>query len=106
MQFLKQYGYAELDFAGIGLIMQDAAIEFKGELFYGDTVSVSVTAAEFTKLSFEIYYRMETVRPAQEHPVPIALAKTRMIGYDYRQKKVAPLPEEARMSLASGVPGQ
>lgn len=96
MQFLNHHGYAELDFAGIGLIMQDAAIEFKGELFYGDTVSISVTATEFSQLSFEIYYKLETTRPAQGDKIlPVALAKTRMVGYDYQSKKVAALPEEA-----------
>ena len=41
MQFLKQLGYTELEFAGVGLIMADAAIEFRNELFYGDVVIVS-----------------------------------------------------------------
>src|SRR5436190_22276758 len=54
MQYLKQLGYSELEFGGVGLIMADAAIEFRNELFYGDTVIVSVACAELSKVSFEI----------------------------------------------------
>ncbi len=35
IQFLKNAGYSELDFAGVGMIMSDVMIEFKNELFYG-----------------------------------------------------------------------
>lgn len=104
MQYLKHYGYTELEFAGIGLIMQDAGIEFKGELFYGDAVSISVAAAEFSQLSFEIYYKLEAFRPGQENKaIPVAVAKTRMVGYDYKTKKAVSLPEEAMTRLGSGV---
>ena len=47
MQFLKQLGYTELEFAGVGLIMADVGIEFKNELFYGDVVMVSVACYRF-----------------------------------------------------------
>jgi acyl-CoA thioester hydrolase len=97
MQFLKKHGLSELDFAGIGLIMRDAGIEFRDELFYGDTVIASVTATEFSKASFEIYYKLEKETNGQRKL--IALAKTAMIGYDYSKKKIAALPEEAVTAL-------
>ena len=93
MQFLKKYGLSELDFAGIGLIMRDAGIEFRDELFYGDTVIASVTATEFSKASFEIYYKLE--KEAEGKRKLVAVAKTGMIGYDYSRKKIAGLPEAA-----------
>ena len=43
-----------MEFAGVGL-MADAGIEFKNELFYGDTVIASVACAGFSKVSFDIY---------------------------------------------------
>jgi acyl-CoA thioester hydrolase len=93
MQFLNKYGLSELGFAGIGLIMRDAGIEFRDELFYGDIVIASVTATEFSKASFEIYYKLEKETEGKRKLV--ALAKTGMIGYDYSKKKIAGLPEEA-----------
>ena len=99
MQFLNKYGLAELDFAGIGLIMRDAGIEFRDELFYGDSVIISVTAAEFSKASFEIYYKLE--KESNSKRKLVALAKTGMIGFDYSKKKIASLPEEAVNKLTT-----
>jgi acyl-CoA thioesterase FadM len=99
MQFLKKYELAELDFGGIGLIMRDAGIEFRDELFYGDTVIASVTATEFSKASFEIYYKLEKEMDGKRKLV--ALAKTGMIGYDYSKKKIAGLPGEAVSRLTT-----
>ena len=93
MQFLKSYGYAELSFAGIGLIMRDAGIEFKDELFYGDAAIISVAATNFTKVSFDLFYKMEKEVNGQTKLV--AVAKTGMVGYDYNSKKVAAIPQEA-----------
>src|SRR6266576_5003733 len=59
MQFFKHFGYSEMQFAGVGIILADAGIEFKAELFYGDTVIAYVTAGEFSKVSFDVFYRLE-----------------------------------------------
>lgn len=91
VQFLKQFGLEELKFAGVGLIMGDAAIEFKSELFHGDVVKVSVAATEFTKISFDLYYKLEKINGSTTEPV--AFAKTGMICFDYSRKKVVAIPE-------------
>lgn len=97
VQFLKKHGYEELKFAGAGLIMSDVAIEFKSELFYGDVVTVSVTAAEFSKVAFELYYKLE--KTTGDKTSLVAIAKTGMVCYDYDKKKVVVVPEEAKTKL-------
>lgn len=97
MQFLAHYGYSEMEFAGVGMIMSDVGIEFKSELFYGDTVIASVTAAAFSKVGFELYYLLEKETAGKK--TTVALAKTGMICYDYGRKKIAAVPEEAREKL-------
>src|ERR1700760_1977898 len=57
VQFLKHHDYEEFNLAGAGLIMTDVAIEFRSELFYGDTIWASVAASEFSKVGFELYYK-------------------------------------------------
>jgi acyl-CoA thioester hydrolase len=99
MQYLKHYGYAELDFAGIGLIMRDVGIEFKNELFYGDVVTAFVTATNFTSLSFDLVYKLVTSGKDGKTAIA-AVAKTGMVGYDYQKKKVAAIPEQAKASLS------
>src|SRR5689334_12868761 len=54
MQFLKSLGYTELQIEGKGLIMSDAAIEFKAELFYGDVITVKVAAGDITRVGFTL----------------------------------------------------
>jgi acyl-CoA thioester hydrolase len=98
VQFFQHYGYAELAFAGVGMIMADVAIEFKNELFYGDIVIASVAAGEFSKIGFELYYKLE--KEAGGKRLLAATAKTGMICYDYDKKKISSLPEEARIKLS------
>ena len=99
MQFLKQSGYTELAFEGVGLIMADVAIEFKAEAFYGDTLAASVVATEFSKVSFEIYYKLE--KPEGDKLRLVAAAKTGMICFDYSKRKVAAVPDAAKEKLTA-----
>jgi len=59
MQFLRHHGYTELDLAGTGMIMADVTIEFRSEVFYGETLKASVAAAEFSRVGFDVYYKLE-----------------------------------------------
>lgn len=95
VQFLNHLQYTELNFAGVGLIMSDVAIEFKSELFYGDVIKAHVAAGDFSKIGFEIYYKMVN----EKNEKVIATAKTGMVCYDYEKKKVVTVPEEATGKL-------
>src|SRR6478672_8825727 len=79
MQYLQSIGYTELSFAGIGLIMSDVAIEFKGEAFYGDILNAFVTAGDISRVGFDLYYKL--TKSSNEEVV--AIAKTGMICFDY-----------------------
>ncbi len=96
-QFLRSHGYEELSIGGVGLIMTDAAIEFKKELNYGDTIKISVAAADFDKLGFDFFYLMEIV--TANETIIAGKAKTGMICYDYDLKKKMPVPEEVIKKL-------
>jgi len=97
LQYLQHLGYTELNLQGLGLLMVDAAIEFKHELFYGNSLTIAVTAADISRSSFNLYYKMETVK--EDKTVVVALVKTGMICYDYAAKKVASIPNDVRKSL-------
>ena len=97
MQFLKNVGYTEMEFAGVGMIMSDVAIEFKNELFYGDIVMASVTATGFSKMGFDIYYKLE--KASGDKNILVAAAKTGMVCFDYAKKKIVSLPVTAIKNL-------
>jgi acyl-CoA thioester hydrolase len=99
VQFLNNFGYSELNCGGTGLIMSDVGIEFKSELFYGDIIIASITSSEFSKVAFSIYYRLE--KQVDGKKVLIALAKTGMVCYDYKNKKIAAVPGEVKEKLSA-----
>jgi len=98
-QFLHHNGYAELDFAGAGLIMTDAAVEFKRELLYKDEVRISVSASGFDKLGFDFHYLLE-VKEGEKWAVA-GKVKTGMVCYNYSLKKKVAVPVEAIQKLSS-----
>lgn len=97
VQWLQKHNYSELNVAGAGLIMGDLAVEYLGEAFYGDTLSINIAAGEITKVSFELYYCIQTMR--KDKNIFVAKAKTGMICYDYTNKKLMPVPEEVKKIL-------
>jgi acyl-CoA thioester hydrolase len=99
VQWLEHFGYGELNFGGLGLIMSDVAIEFKNEIFYGERIIASVTASEFSKFSFEVYYKLE--KESTDKRILVASSKIGMVCYDYSAKKIAVIPEEVRIKLSS-----
>ena len=99
MQFLSSLGYTEMNCGGNGLIMSDAAIVFKRELFYGETVTIFVKATNFSKKTFDLFYKME--KQQEGKAVVVATIKTTMACYDYNAKKVVSLSEEVVAKLDS-----
>ena len=99
VQFLQGLGYSEMNFAGAGMIMADASIEFKNELFYGDAVIASVAVGEISRIGFELFYKLERTRKNDIKKVLVVTARTGMICYDYDRKKIVNIPEEAKNKL-------
>ncbi len=97
MQYLHQSGYSEINFEGVGLIMSDVAIDFKNEVFYGDTITAHVIANDFSKVGFDISYKLEKIK--DDKTVTVALAKTGMVCYDYQARRIAAVPEAAIQKL-------
>ena len=97
MQFLHQHGYTELDVAGTSLIMNELFIEFKNEAFYKDVLEVKIFIGEIFKVGFEFYYSLSTIR--DDSPIIIANAKTGMVCFNYKERKMEHIPEELKKML-------
>jgi acyl-CoA thioesterase FadM len=98
-QFLRSHDYREMDMAGVGLIMSDVTIEFKNELFYGDILRASVTASEFYRVGFDLYYKLE--KKGGDKWTTVSTARTGMVCYDYKLRKLVAVPKEAMNRLLS-----
>ncbi len=98
VRYLQSLGYRELNLEGVGLIMADAALVFKNEIYYGDELLISIRAVEFSRVGFDLIYKMEK-KPAGQPLIIVALVKTAMVCFDYNLKKVVALPENAVIKL-------
>src|ERR1700744_1862258 len=58
LQWLQKHQVSELNIGGVGLIMNDLAVEFKNESFYGDIIEIKISAGELSKVGFELYYQL------------------------------------------------
>jgi len=87
IHFLEERGFSESNIGGPGIIMGDAHVYFKKEVFRGDELSVFVHIEDLRVLSFEMHY---TVRRGEEE---VLHGSTKLIAFDYDNKKVVKLPE-------------
>ena len=94
VQWLKHLNYTELDIEGVGLIMADLAVEYKNESFYGDILEIKMSADEIANVSFDLYFSL-----TNQQDILIAKAKTGMVCYDYKNKKVAVIPKKFKTLL-------
>lgn len=95
MQYLGKYGFTELDCGGAGLIMRDVVIEFKKEIHYGQELLIDVQAIDFSKVSFDIYYRVQT----SDGNTPAVIARTGMVCFDYKARKIMAVPVSVQSAL-------
>ena len=98
VRFLNKAGYGELNIEGVGIIVSDAAIEYKSELFYPDIAIISIKATGFTKFGFDLYYKME--KQTANGNILVAKIKTGILCFDYTKKKIALIPETAAKKIA------
>ena len=90
VRFLRNYGWTELDVAGVGIIMADTIIVYKSEAFLGEMVRIRVAVADFNKYGCDFYYLLENGDTGRE----IARAKTGLAFFDYGRRKLAAVPHE------------
>jgi len=90
LRFLKKYNFTELNAGGAGIIMVDAAVQYKAEGFYGDIILVEVAVTDITGVGCDFVYRCTNKNSGTE----IAVVKTGIVFFDYDKKKVVSIPEK------------
>ncbi|MCK6373300.1 MAG: thioesterase family protein [Zoogloea sp.] len=77
VRFFKSLGYTELDVDGVGIVVADAAVQYKSEAFHGEVLVFEMTPDDFNKYGCDLVWR--------------ATDKA-IIFFDYQQRKAAPVP--------------
>ena len=90
LRFLKQHNFTELNAGGAGIIMVDAAVQYKAEGFYGDILMVEIAVTDITGVGCDFVYRCTNKNTG----TVIAIVKTGIVLFDYDKKKVVSVPEK------------
>src|SRR5579862_6602751 len=61
VRYLQSIGYTEFNFEGKGIIMADASLIFKDEMYYGDELKISIQPVECNRVGFELIYKIEKI---------------------------------------------
>ena len=91
--FLNSNGLSEINLGdGLGLIQNDAAIQYISEGHLHDEITTSIAFKITSSISFDIYYKVESKNRIK----PIAIGKTGMVIYNYSIKKMSQIPNSFR----------
>lgn len=99
-RYFASLGYSEMDVDGIGMVVADAAVQYRSEAFHGEVMIVSVAAADFSKYGCDLLWRMDDKASNRE----VARGKTGIVFFDYGVRKVAPVPESFRRRAGDATP--
>lgn len=90
LRFLKSHGLSEIEKDRTGIIMADAAIQYKSEGFYGDVLIVEIALADTTNTGCDLIYRITN----KESKKIVAIAKTGIVFFDHDKKKIIQVPSK------------
>jgi len=88
VRFFKSLGYSELDVEGLGVIMADAAVQYRSEAFHGETMVVQMTPVDLHDTGFDLAWCLTDKTSGRE----VARGKSGMLCFDYGQRKVQSVP--------------
>ncbi|MEE4256736.1 MAG: thioesterase family protein [Bacteroidales bacterium] len=93
LHFLEERGFSEEDIGGPGLIMSEAHVYFKKEVFRGDELKVYLHIEELKELSFVMQYSV------MRDDVQVLHGSTKMIAFDYERRRVVKIPDAFASSI-------
>lgn len=97
MRFFQSLGYTEMNVEGVGIIVADAALQYRSEAFHGEVMVVEMAAADFNPYGCDLLWRMREQVSQRE----VARGKTGIVCFDYAARKKAPLPQRFRLQAES-----
>jgi len=94
VQFLRKFEYSEKNVEGHGIIMTDAALVYKSEIFYGEKLTIDIGVTDLQRHGLDVTYRVST------NGKEVARAKTGIVFFNYEKRSITSMPSEFRSHLA------
>jgi acyl-CoA thioesterase FadM len=94
-QLFLHFNMQESNIAGLGIILSDLAICYQAESFHPDILDIEMALDDPSRCGCDMVYRVSK----NKGETIIATAKTGLVFFDYKKKKVASMPEEFKQLL-------
>ncbi len=95
VRFFKSLGYTELDVEGAGILVADAALQYRSEAFHGEVMVLRMGATDLGRKGFDLVWSMTERSSLRE----VARGKTGIVFFSYETRKVVPMPAAFRDKL-------
>jgi 4-hydroxybenzoyl-CoA thioesterase len=96
VRFLVSLGYTELNVEGFGIVVADAALQYRSEAFRGEVMVVRMGATDLGSKGCDLVWSMTEQLTQRE----VARGKTGIVFFDYANRQVAPMPPAFREQIA------
>ena len=88
VRYFNGMGYSEMDVEGVGVIVADAALQYKSEAFHGEVMVIEVVAEDFNKYGCDLVWKIADQASGRE----VARGKHGIMFFDYTLRKPALVP--------------
>ncbi|MBN2801519.1 MAG: thioesterase family protein [Deltaproteobacteria bacterium] len=91
LELFKNWGVTELDLGDgkTGIVATDSIVNYLGEGFLHDTLTIEIEPVEAGSLSFRLAHNITRTSDGS----PVALAEVGFIGFDYKTRSPSRLPK-------------
>ena len=109
LKFLESLGFSEKNIGGPGIIMRDAHVNFRKEVYLHDELTVDVGIENVSNSAFEMVYTVRRINKSQQSAVNgqqaadgevVFTGNTGLVAFDYERKRPVRLPEEFLLKIA------
>ncbi|OGB55028.1 MAG: thioesterase [Burkholderiales bacterium RIFOXYD12_FULL_59_19] len=95
VRFFKSLGYTELNVEGVGILVADAALQYRSEAFHGEVMVLRMGATDLGHKGFDMVWSMTEQSTQRE----VTRGKTGIVFFNYPNRKVVPMPDAFRDKL-------
>lgn len=97
VRFFQSLGYTEFDIEGAGIVVSDAALQYRSEAFHGELMVVRMGVTDLGRKGFDMVWSMTEQSSQRE----VARGKTGIVFFNYETRKTVPMPAAFRAKLAN-----
>jgi len=89
-RLLAALGFSQVDIGGAGIILADAAVQYRSEAFHGEVLRCAFGLADPHRYGFDLVWQLTETGTGRE----VARGKHGVVAFDYTARRKTPVPEQ------------